>query len=66
MKRPELSCSIRPEAQSGIVPRLRHWWRLRDGTQSYLKGATDLPDLERRQRVLERASGGPAFAIFNN
>ena len=34
--------------------------------ERYLAGATDLPDLERRMRVLERASGGPAFVTFNH
>ena len=32
----------------------------------YLAEASDLPDLERRMRVVERASGGPAFLTFNH
>jgi hypothetical protein len=34
--------------------------------EQYLASATDLADLERRARVLERTSGGPAFATFNH
>jgi hypothetical protein len=34
--------------------------------EQYLADATDLPDLERRMRVLERTSGGPAFLTFNH
>lgn len=34
--------------------------------EQYLADATDLPDLERRMRVLERANGGPAFVTFNH
>ena len=36
------------------------------GNERYLTEATDLPDLERRMRTLERASGGPAFVTFNH
>jgi hypothetical protein len=35
-------------------------------SEQYLAEATDLSDLERRMRVLERASGGPAFVTFNH
>ena len=34
--------------------------------ERYLTEATDLPDLERRMRALERTSGGPAFVTFNH
>ena len=34
--------------------------------EQYLSEATDLPDLERRMRVLERTRGGPAFVTFNH
>jgi len=53
------------------------WWlvRMRGGqalswpalaTEQYLTEATDLPDLERRMRVVERASSGPGFMTFNH
>jgi hypothetical protein len=45
---------------------LRRWWQLADTEEQYLAAATDLADLERRIRVLERASGGPVFATFNH
>ena len=55
------------EAQpDGIRERLRRWWRLEDPGEQYLTAATDLADLERRIRVLERASGGPVFVTFNH
>ena len=48
------------------MQRLRHWWRPRTTEEEYLAAATDLADLERRMRVLERASGGPVFVTFNH
>jgi len=36
------------------------------GSEQYLAEASDLSDLERRMRVLERASAGPAFVTFNH
>jgi len=45
---------------------LRRWWQLADTEEQYLAAATDLADLERRIRVLERASGGPVLATFNH
>lgn len=45
---------------------LRRWWRGESAEERYLAGATDLPDLERRMRVLERAHGGPVFVTFNH
>jgi Protein of unknown function (DUF3563) len=45
---------------------LRRWWRLDDPAEQYLAAATDLADLERRIRVLERASDGPVFVTFNH
>jgi len=50
----------------GFRDRLRLWWRSRDAHVQYLSAATDLADLERRQRVLERACGGPVFVTFNH
>ena len=48
------------------VQRLRHWSRFEDPAEQYLADATDLADLERRMRALERASGGPAIVTFNH
>src|SRR5262245_22928634 len=48
------------------------WWLVRmqllpgPSAEQYLAEATDLSDLERRMRVLERSSGGPAFVTFNH
>jgi Protein of unknown function (DUF3563) len=66
MKDRDATC-ISPDPKSGgIVQRLRRWWRSEDREQRYLAAATDLADLERRMRVLERASGGPVFVTFNH
>lgn len=48
-----------------VLQGLRCWWR-RPSADEYLAAATDTADLERRIRVLERASGGPAFVTFNH
>src|SRR5262245_54471854 len=34
--------------------------------EQYLAEASDLSDLERRMRVLERTGGGPVFMTFNH
>jgi hypothetical protein len=39
---------------------------VRDTDERYLAEAVDLADLERRMRVLERASAGPSFVTFNH
>jgi hypothetical protein len=57
--------SLRGE-QSNMIQWLRCWWRPRTSEEEYLAAATDLADLERRMRVLEHASGGPAFVTFNH
>ena len=44
----------------------RRWWRPRDIDERYLAAATDLADLERRIRVLERDLGRPVFVTFNH
>jgi len=63
----ELSCRASPLAErSNVMQRLRCWWRSRTTEEEYLAAATDLADLERRMRVLERASGGPVFVTFNH
>lgn len=67
LKHRELFRSASPYAEpSGIVQRLRSWWRPRNTEERYLADATDLADLERRMRVLERGRGGPAFVTFNH
>jgi Protein of unknown function (DUF3563) len=60
----------------GSVVVLAVWWLLRmraargplpdPAVDQYLAEATDLCDLERRMRVLERTGGGPAFVTFNH
>jgi hypothetical protein len=67
MNERESFCSASLEAEPNtIVQRLRRWWRSKDPDEQYLAAATDLADLERRIRILERASGGPAFVTFNH
>jgi hypothetical protein len=51
---------------SGIVEALQHWWHAADSEQRYLEAVTDLADLERRMRLVERGSGGPVFVTFNH
>jgi hypothetical protein len=45
---------------------LRRWWEVQDTEEQYLAAATDVAELERRIRVLERASGGPVLVTFNH
>jgi len=40
--------------------------RGRSAEERYLATATDLADLERRMRTLERASAGPIFVTYNH
>jgi hypothetical protein len=43
------------------------WWRRpQDRDELFLAAATDLADLERRMRLLERRSAGPPFVTFNH
>jgi|RhiMetStandDraft_4_1073278.scaffolds.fasta_scaffold2101158_2 hypothetical protein len=49
-----------------IFYRFLRWLRARNGDESYLAAATDLADLERRIRIAERTSQGPAFVTFNH
>jgi hypothetical protein len=37
-----------------------------DRDEQYLAAATDLSDLERRMRLLERARAAPVFTTFNH
>jgi hypothetical protein len=63
----ESSCGAAPRAGSeSVVQRLRRWWQFSDPSERYLAEATSHAELERRMRVLERASGGPAFVTFNH
>jgi hypothetical protein len=67
MKDRQSSCNASPEAApNSFVERLRRWLRPLDSQEQYLAAATDLADLERRLRVLERASAGPPFVTFNH
>jgi Protein of unknown function (DUF3563) len=52
-------------APRSAVERFRRWWRAQDPAEQFLAAATDLADLERRIRALERASGGPGIVTFN-
>jgi Protein of unknown function (DUF3563) len=54
------------EQRARLAERLKRWWRSSDPQQQYLAAATDLADLERRIRVLERAACGPPFVTFNH
>ena len=56
------SSEMRPHS---FGQRIRRWWHA-DDKEEYLAAATDLADLERRLRILERASGGPVFVTFNH
>jgi len=53
-------------AALGIVAQLRGWWMSKDPDQEYLAASTDLADLERRMRLLDRGDGGPVFETFNH
>lgn len=56
---------IRTDA-NGVLQQFARWWRSQSIEERYLAGATDLADLERRMRVLERGSNGPVFVTFNH
>lgn len=63
----EASSGVPPDhGPDGFIERLRRWWKSGDMDERYLAAASDLADLERRQRVLERASRGPAIETFNH
>jgi len=49
-----------------MVERLLRWFRTQGADERYLAAATDLADLERRMRALERVSNGPPFVTFNH
>jgi hypothetical protein len=56
------------EAQpDSVIQRLRHWWRSESAEERYLAAASDVSDLERRMRALERGrEGRPLFVTFNH
>ena len=67
MKYVEQFVPASPETRPDSVgQRIRRWWQADDTAEEYLSAATDLADLERRLRILERASGGPVFVTFNH
>ncbi len=67
MSNRESSCTAAPRVEPRrLIQRLRRWWRPESAEEQYLAAATDLADLERRARVLERTSRGPAFVTFNH
>jgi len=49
-----------------MIEQLWIWLQGDDPDEQYLAAATDVADLERRIRQLERASGGPVFPTFNH
>jgi hypothetical protein len=58
--------TTRESQPGGILAQLRGWWTGKDADAEYLAAATDLADLERRMRLLDRGSGGPVFETFNH
>jgi hypothetical protein len=67
MNDPESVCDRSgPAGPERVFHRLRHWWRVPSSEERYLAAATDLADLERRMRALERAGSGPPFVTFNH
>lgn len=57
---------MRPESlRSRLMESLRSWWSSRDADEEFVAAATDLADLERRLREVERRSGG-LFITFNH
>jgi hypothetical protein len=59
------SATNRTEA-GGVIQQLRRAWRAQSMEERYLSGATDLADLERRMRALERGSNVSVFVTFNH
>jgi hypothetical protein len=67
MRARNLTGDASPEAKPrSIAQQVRRWWRSRGREELYLAAATDLADLERRMRVLERTRGGVVFEKFNH
>ena len=61
-----LASAARELEPGGIVAQLRDWWKGKDPDEEYLAAATDLADLERRMRLLDRGNGGPVFVTYNH
>ena len=67
MKEREFLANAAQELEpGGIVEKLRGWWTGKDPDEEYLAAATDLADLERRMRLLDRGNGGPVFVTYNH
>ena len=49
-----------------VDQRIRRWFRSQDYVEGYFADASDLSDLERRLRVVDRVGFGPAFVTFNH
>ena len=63
----ESVCRSSPGPQpNSIVERFLGWCQGHDADEQYLTDATDLADLERRMRVLDRADCAPLFVTFNH
>lgn len=66
MNEREGSLGTAPEtAGNRIMQRLVRWLRIRGTNDEYLADASDLAELERRMRILERTSVGPMFRPFD-
>ena len=61
-----LGNATRESQPGGIFAQLRGWWTGKNADEEYLAAATDLADLERRMRLLDRGNGGPVFETFNH
>ena len=64
--RQSASTSSRSSESSSFLDQLLGWWHSNNADEHYLAAATDLADLERRMRVLDRASDAPIFVTFNH
>jgi hypothetical protein len=51
---------------NSLLERLLRWLRPVDRDEQFLAGATDVADLERRLRIVERRAGGRQFVTFNH
>ena len=51
---------------NSLLERLRRWLRPVDPDEQFLAAATDVADLERRLRIVERRAGGRQFVTFNH
>jgi hypothetical protein len=51
---------------NSLLERLLRWLRPVDRDEQFLAGATDVADLERRLRIVERRAGGQQFVTFNH